>query len=405
MLRQRYNDLLGSAMQTYTDKVLGWADFPRGASPEGVTVYGGNQAQWFDYPNGARLWLAGMDNPGDALSSERDYIYANQAEELAHRAWQTLLTRATGRAGHTPYPRVLGDANPGPPSHWILAREAAGHLVKLDSAHRDNPALYDDDGRLTAQGERTMKVLDSLEGVERDRLRDGQWVSAEGTVYQLQSAHLGDGLYVAGQPVELGIDPNNGAGPYACVVLQPSLTRVCQVDEFYRVGGSDEDLAEWLVSRGYATQTAGGVISPGAIATVVVDPAKPETADRLRRVIPGLHIRRYERKKDITAQINAVRAMLRVDPATHRSLYVVDRARCPMTVQEFGEYVWRKAPPSSPERNIPQEPEDAHNHCMDALAYWTVVRRPVAAEQTITLPPATRRPAYGWSHLGTGRGR
>src|SRR5207237_829593 len=107
-------------------------------------------------------WLVGLDNPGDVLSSEHDYIYVNQAEELARTEWETLLTRATGRAGNVPRPLVFGDANPGPPSHWILQRERAGRLIKLDTTHRDNPTLYDEDGNLTEQGERTMRVLDSL---------------------------------------------------------------------------------------------------------------------------------------------------------------------------------------------------------------------------------------------------
>jgi hypothetical protein len=395
MLRRQYSDLIGSALQTYTEQVLEWPGFPAGSSPEGVTVYGGHKPQWFDYPNGARLWLAGMDNPGDALSSERDYIYANQAEELAARDWQVLLTRATGRAGHVPYPRVLGDANPGPPGHWILRRAALGRLVKLDSHHEDNPALYDESGRLTEQGRRTMAILDGLEGVERDRLRDGLWVAAEGTVYTLLPEHLGDNLYQRGKPVELAIDPNNGAGPYAGLVLQTSLEHVCVVDEYYAVGGTDEGFAEWLVERGYATQTGPSEIDAGAIVEAISDQAKPETINRLRRLIRRLNIRAQEGRKDRTAQINAVRGLLRVDPVRKRATLVVDRDRCPYTVAEFGEYVWKKAPANDPERNIPPEPEDKHDHCMNALQYWTIVRRPVASARPAGLA-VVRQPDPPW---------
>lgn len=185
MVRRQYTDLIGTAVQTYVNRVLGWESYPKRASPDGVTVYGGQKPQWFDYPNGSRLWLAGMDNPGDALSSERDYIYAPQAEELTLNDWEIMLTRATGRAGNVPFPRVFGDCNPGPPSHWILGRSRGDDapLLLLHSRHRDNPALYDDAGQLTEQGERTMRVLDNLTGERRQRLRDGLWVAAEGAYY------------------------------------------------------------------------------------------------------------------------------------------------------------------------------------------------------------------------------
>src|SRR5689334_4608110 len=56
----------------------------------GVTPFGGEKPEWYDYPNGSRVWVAGLDNPGKALSSERDFIYVNQAEDLELDDWQTL---------------------------------------------------------------------------------------------------------------------------------------------------------------------------------------------------------------------------------------------------------------------------------------------------------------------------
>lgn len=146
----------------------------------GVRVYGGERPQWYDYNNGSRVWVAGLDDPGKALSSERDYIYVNQAEELEHNDWQTLTTRTTGRGAVAPFTMLFGDCNPGPPTHWILHRRA---LERLESRHEDNPSLFTADGQLTPQGVRTMATLDALEGVLHDRLRFGRWVAAEGAVY------------------------------------------------------------------------------------------------------------------------------------------------------------------------------------------------------------------------------
>lgn len=146
----------------------------------GVTVYGGKRPEWYDYPNGGRVYIGGMDDPGKVLSGERDFIFVNQAEELAREDWETLLTRATGRAGHAPFAMLFGDCNPGSYTHWILARAS---LLRLESAHPDNPTLYDDVGQLTERGRATMERLRSLTGTLRSRLLDGQWVAAEGAIY------------------------------------------------------------------------------------------------------------------------------------------------------------------------------------------------------------------------------
>lgn len=144
--------------------------------------FGGQMPQWYDYSNGARLWIGGMDNPNKILSGERDYIYINQAEELELNDWETLTTRATGRGAVTNTPMIFGDCNPGPEDHWILKREA---LTVFHSTHRDNPSLYDEDGNITEQGERTMKTLHALTGVRKARLCDGKWVGAEGQFFEV----------------------------------------------------------------------------------------------------------------------------------------------------------------------------------------------------------------------------
>jgi phage terminase large subunit len=144
-------------------------------------AYGGNHPEWFDYPNGSRCYVVGMDRPGSVLSGEFSWIYVNQAEELTLDAWETLATRCTGRGVVTKVPMLMGDCNPGPPAHWILKRDV---LRVLYAKHEDNPTLFTDSGAITDQGRRTLAVLDSLTGVRKERLRFGRWVSAEGVVYE-----------------------------------------------------------------------------------------------------------------------------------------------------------------------------------------------------------------------------
>jgi phage terminase large subunit len=172
IVRKTYQSMHGSVLQTYR-RILG--------KDTNVHSFGGEKPEWFDYPNGSRVFVGGMDNPQKVLSSERDFIFVNQAEELDLGDWETLTTRCTGRGGVAPFAQIFGDCNPGPSTHWILNRPS---LRVLYSHHEDNPTLFDDSGQITEQGERTMQVLDALTGVRYKRLRLGLWVGAEGMVYE-----------------------------------------------------------------------------------------------------------------------------------------------------------------------------------------------------------------------------
>lgn len=152
----------------------------------GYTTFGGEKPEWFDYPNGSRIWVAGIDHPGKALSAERDVIVVNQCEELELSDWETLVTRVTHRAGHVQHPQLIGDCNPGAETHWIKSRTS---VRLLESKHEDNPFLFDANGQLTETGRADMAILDSLTGLRYKRLRQGLWVSAEGVIYEFTSAH------------------------------------------------------------------------------------------------------------------------------------------------------------------------------------------------------------------------
>ena len=176
LIRKLRSTMDGTVLVTYRRVIA--------QSGSGAVAYGGENAQWFDYPNGARLWVGGMDNPQKILSGERGYIYVNQAEDLSQPDWETLSTRATGRGAVTQTPMLFGDCNPGGEDHWILRRRDDGALRLLESRHVDNPSLYTDDGTLTEQGERSMAVLNKLTGARKKRLRFGLWVGAEGQFFE-----------------------------------------------------------------------------------------------------------------------------------------------------------------------------------------------------------------------------
>jgi len=179
IVRKQLTDTYSTVLQTFLKKII--ADDPS------VSVYGGEKPQWFDYRKSkSRIWVAGMDKPGKVLSGEHDGIYVNQAEELSLIDWEYLLSRATGRAGHVPYPQLMGDCNPGPPTHWIRTRAKAGTLTFFKSTHRDNPELFDPEtGAITKAGKQRLGVLKRLTGSRLMRLFHGVWAAPEGAIYDI----------------------------------------------------------------------------------------------------------------------------------------------------------------------------------------------------------------------------
>lgn len=177
--RKQLTDTYATVLQTFQKKVL--------TEDDPVTPYGGEKAQWFDYPNGSRIWVAGLDKAGKVLSAEHDVIYINQAEQLSLADWETLTTRTTGRAGHVPYPQTIGDCNPGPPTLWIMQRSRnGGPLTRFDSTHRDNPELFDQaTGEITEEGKRRLGALKRLTGSRLMRLYHGLWAAPEGAIYDV----------------------------------------------------------------------------------------------------------------------------------------------------------------------------------------------------------------------------
>lgn len=210
MVRKVRADVDATVLLTYQHLIV--------RSGSGAVVFGGNEPKWYDYPNGARLYIGGIDRPGKVLSGERDWIYVNQAEELAIEDWETLSTRTTGRGAVTEHPMLFGDCNPGPEDHWIMLRP---QITRLDSRHEDNPALYDESGAQTAQGERTMRRLDALTGARYWRLRMGLWVGAEGQHFEAwdESIHVIDPVAITGDWIFWGALDYGYGHPFASGIL------------------------------------------------------------------------------------------------------------------------------------------------------------------------------------------
>lgn len=354
--RKTLTSTYGTVLQTFQKKVLD------DTSP--VTPYGGEKPQWFDYANGSRIWMAGLDKPGKVLSSEHDVIYVNQAEELSVDDWETLTTRTTGRAGNMPYSQTIGDCNPSGSLHWIVQRAKDGVLTLFKSTHRDNPALYNPvTAELTEQGERTLATLKRLTGHRRKRLLEGIWAAPEGLVYErfTEDNISADADYDPERgPIELAVDDGYASSPRVILFLQVDDDGVINVfDEMYHL----RHLADTCIGEAKAKLEAhAGEDERFEIA--VCDPSAVQLMGSMRRadipargakcgVIEGIqNLERFVRNAD--GQI-----LLRVHP------------RCRNFIQEMSEgYRY----PDGDTRSGDVKPIKEQDHGPDALRYWAWLR-------------------------------
>lgn len=229
IVRKTQKSVYGSVLQTF-EKVIAGAP---------VNAYGGRKPERYEYSNSSVIWIGGMDNPDKILSTERDMIYVNQAEEFLLDDWEKLSTRTTGRGAVIPYPQLIGDANPAGSKHWMRTRAAAGSLKFIQSVHEDNPTLFNPEtGKITKQGKKSIAILDKLTGVRKKRLRYGIWATAEGAIYDMFDV----AIHVKTRPIEefetfyMAIDEGYKNPAVVLLVGEDSDQRLHVIKEFYKTG-------------------------------------------------------------------------------------------------------------------------------------------------------------------------
>ena len=319
--------------------------------------------EWFDYSNGARIWVGGLDKPGKVLSAEFDGIYVNQAEELMLPDWETLTTRTTGRAGHVDWGGMtFGDCNPGGPSHWIRNRAT---LKLFESRHEDNPMLYTATGYLTKQGRRSMAVLDALTGVRKERLRFGRWVQAEGAVYDFDAAlHLVDPFPIPADWRRIRVIDFGWTHPFVCQWWAiDGDGRMYLYREIYMTGRTVRVHAAQINQLSAGETYESTITDHDAEDRATLDESGIFSVPARKEILPGIGEVQGRLAK---AGDGRPRLFLFRDAMVERDESLAERRLPTCTEQEFDAYTWPKSQDGKPVKDVPVK---LYDHGMDSLRY------------------------------------
>lgn len=376
VVRKVRADMDTTVLQTWEEKVI-HMEPEQHSAPGGIRKYGGESPRVYRYPTKSRVYVAGLDRPGKVLSGELDVVVVNQAEELDVEDWGTLSSRTSGRSGILVPGLLLADANPGPSVHWIKKAEAEGTIRFIQSSHRDNPELYDQEtGEITPVGKIRLAALDALPGVLRDRLYLGLWKSAEGTVYQpfnvVQQPYSPIRRYLGGvdwgwtNPGVLQVWGEDGDG------------RLYRVAEHYRTqlhvqppNFNEPNWQDWEDSwarRGRALQ------EQFKVETWLCDPAEPAFINTLQtaglnavaadnRIRPGIQFVEARQKPagDGFPRINIL-----VGSRGEKDPLLLPKNKPTCLEEETELYAW---PKDKAGRAVKEVPVDENNHACDTCRY------------------------------------
>ncbi len=383
VLRKTQVALVGSTMKTYKYKVAAEA-----LKFNYVKYYGGSGSEpaAYRYWNGSAIMVGGLDRREKYLSMEFDLILVDEAIETDSEDLDILVTRL--RNGKLAYQQMILLTNPGAPTHHLKIRADTGRCAILYGQHKDNPAYWDRVAQQwTPLGRDYLDRLDGLPTVRRQRFLLGQWVAAEGLIYDEfdPAVHLCD-PFPGGNPpkewdrfitVDFGF--NN---PFVAMWIAVSPDdRMYVYRELYQTGLLVEDAARLM--RGHIERDS-------APPSKIVCDHDAEDRATLER-----HLQRatIAAKKDVLTGIQAVQARLRKDAKGDPRLFIcrgslirpdgaLRAARRPTCLEEeVPTYVWdqRSQPGTENLREAPVKQDD--HSCLVAGTQVTTARGDVPIEQ------------------------
>jgi phage terminase large subunit len=369
VVRKTHASLTSSTLVTFRKKVAVEA-----LAMNYVRFFGGSASEpaAFQYMNGSTLVVGGLDKPTKLLSTDYDLILIDEAIETDPDDLDILITRL--RNNKLKYQQMIMLTNPGAPNHHLKIRADTGRCRMLYSRHEDNPAYYQA-GEWTDAGKNYLAILETLPTVRRQRFLLGQWVAAEGLIYEDfdPAVHLVENSWINGYPpaewdrfisVDFGF-----SNPFCAlwIAVDPD-GRMYVYREIYQTKTIVEDHAK-VMKRVIDQDTA----RPRYI---ICDHDAEDRATLERH----LHYSTVPAKKDVKPGIEAVQTRLRKAADGRPRLFVCKKAlvrpdgalraaRRPVCLEEeFPTYVWdQRSQPGTD--NLREAPVKQDDHALDSLRY------------------------------------
>jgi phage terminase large subunit len=313
--------------------------------PRSEIVKSNRTERWYELANGSRIWLFGLDPdpitglPSKVGSVELGWAFVDEAAECAKSDWVMVKGRLSWPG--IGYHQIAAATNPASPKHWLKVRftPPTADRVYLHASTFDNPALPSD------------YLADARSGVDdyfKRRYVLGEWVGAEGMIWQLPDAQV---MHREGpfKRVVAGVDWGF-VHAFACEVIgQSGSGRLSVVREVYAKGELVRDIIPALLDIAKAY--------PGIV--FHADPSEPAYIAECRSAGLKMTAARNDVNDGIQAVSVAINDGLTVDPS------------CSGLLGEMPGYVWQQ------DRNgMKEKPIEINDDACDALRYGVIAFAP-----------------------------
>lgn len=302
-------------------------------------------------PTGQKILFRGLDDPLKVTSITVEvgvlcWLWIEEAYEISSEAdFDTLDESIRGEVPPGLFKQITLTFNPWNEHHWIKHRffDAAQDpdILAMTTNYTCNEWLDAAD----------KKVFETMKTNNPRRYRVaglGDWGIVDGLVYENWEERLfsiDDVRKTLGIKSAFGLDFGYTNDPTAlfCGLIDTSSKTLWVIDEIYKSGMSNEDIAKAITEAGYAKER------------IRADSAEPKSIDRLYAL--GLnHIRRARKGKD---SINNG-----IDFIQDYKIFI--HPRCTNFLTEIGNYTWDTDTKTGKKLN---RPIDDFNHLMDAMRY------------------------------------
>jgi PBSX family phage terminase large subunit len=316
-----------------------------------------------EYDNGSVIYFGGLKDKDqrEALRSKRgkfgdpDIAWMEEANAFTRQDFDEVSGRLRGdRAGWT---QLILTTNPDTPTHWIYNdlmqdKQASVYYSNAHDNPRNTQAYFD--------------RLDAMVGVLRDRLRDGKWIRAEGSIYDEYdpAIHMIDADQCPEFVRRFRVVDFGYSNPFVCQWWgMDSDGRLYRYREIYQTHQLVEDVAPEIIR-----------LSKGERIEFTL--ADHDAEDRATMEKHGVNT--IPAVKDVSPGIQNVKTRLKVQPDGKPRLYFVRGALVDVdetlktdgkptcTEEEIPGYTWQKYADGKPDK---EQPVKLNDHGCDTTRY------------------------------------